>query len=373
MHVEHSEKMRLKEATAIIIAGGVTNGILGAVKIVLGSFTGYLPLIASGVHSLSDIVSDVVAWVAVLMGSQSEKHREDLRFHYGRRRIETLLALFAAFLLAFVSVELILGAFGYQGHGHGHGHGMSIPIVKKAETSATKDDHGHEHPAETLGTKDDQGHTHTAETPATKDDHDHPMGQDEDGSSHLFLISVVIIISIIAKEVLFQMTRSKGIRLNSPMLIAKAWHHRADSISALAVLLSIFISSYFPALSLIDQITTIVIASLILHSAWEVGSSSVKELIDFAPSVKVMALVEEMAEAVEGVTFTHDIRIRTMGGALYVDLTAETDPDITIAEGYDIVKQIRENIMTQVPNVIDVTTLLTPQGEYLREFMDSDT
>ena len=77
MHVEHSEKMRLKEATTIIIAGGVTNGILGAVKIGLGNFTGYLPLIASGVHSLSDIVSDVVAWIAVLMGSQSKKQHED--------------------------------------------------------------------------------------------------------------------------------------------------------------------------------------------------------------------------------------------------------------------------------------------------------
>ena len=178
MHVEHSEKMRLKEATTIIIAGGITNGILGVVKIGLGNFTGYLPLIASGVHSLSDIVSDVVAWIAVLMGSQSKKQHEDLRFHYGRRRIETLLSLFAAFLLAFVSVELILDAFGY----HGHGHGMSINIVEKAEMPVTKDDHGHEH----------------------------PIGHDEDGSSYLFLISVVIIISIIAKEIFFRITRRTG-------------------------------------------------------------------------------------------------------------------------------------------------------------------
>ena len=191
MHVEHSEKMRLKEATTIIIAGGITNGILGVVKIGLGNFTGYLPLIASGVHSLSDIVSDVVAWIAVLMGSQSKKQHEDLRFHYGRRRIETLLSLFAAFLLAFVSVELILDAFGY------HGHGMSINIVKKAEMPVTKDDHGHELPVETPDAKEAHGH-------------EHPIGHDEDGSSYLFLISVVIIISIIAKEIFFRITRRTG-------------------------------------------------------------------------------------------------------------------------------------------------------------------
>ena len=344
VHVESNEKERLQEATTIIAAGGVTNGILGIVKVVLGSITGYLPLTASGVHSLSDIVSDVVAWVAVRMGSQSEKQGEDVRFHYGRRRIETLLALFAAFLLAFVSVELIMSAFGY----HDHGHGMPTAIVEEAETHGI-DDH------------DDHDQEHAAE-------------HGEEGLGHLlFLVGGVILVSVIAKEVLFRVTRRKGIRLNSPMLIAKAWHHRADSISALAVLLSIFISSYFPALSLINPITTVIIAGLILHSAWEVGSNAVKELIDFSPSLETIALIEEMAEEVEGVTFTHNIRIRSMGGALYVELTAETDPELTVAEGYAVIKQIREKIMDKVPNVIDVTTQLTPKGEYIRQFLGSET
>ena len=341
VHVESNEKERLQEATTIIAAGGVTNGILGIVKVALGSITGYLPLTASGVHSLSDIVSDVVAWIAVRMGSHSEKQGEDVRFHYGRRRIETLLALFAAFLLAFVSVELIMSAFGY----HDHGHRMPAAVVEEAETHGI-DDHDHEHAAE----------------------------HGEEGLGHLlFLVSGVILISVLAKEILFRVTRRKGIRLNSPMLIAKAWHHRADSISALAVLLSIFISSYFPALSLINPITTVIIAGLILHSAWEVGGNAVKELIDFAPSLETIALIEEMAEEVEGVTFTHNIRIRSMGGALYVELTAETDPELTVAEGYAVIKQIREKIMDKVPNVIDVTTQLTPKGEYIRQFLGSET
>ncbi len=183
---------------------------------------------------------------------------EDVRFHYGRRRVETLLAFFAAFLLAFVSVELAMDAFGY----HDHGHGMPTAIVEEAETHGIED------------------HVH---------DHDHDQEHPEDGEGGLghlfFLVSGVIVTSVIAKEILFRVTRGKGIRLNSPMLIAKAWHHRADSISALAVLLSIFISSYFPAFALINPVTTVVIAGLILHSAWEVGRNAVKELIDFAPSL----------------------------------------------------------------------------------------
>ena len=60
-------------------------------------------------------------------------------------------------------------------------------------------------------------------------------------------------------------------------------------------------------------------------------------------------------------------------GALYVELTAETEPDMTITQGYAVIKQIRERIMDQVPNVIDVTTLLTPKGEFLRQFLGSET
>ena len=326
MDAEPLEKERLREATAIILAGGLTNGVLGTGKILVGSFTGYLPMTASGVHALSDIVSDVLAWVAVMLGAQSRQGR-DLRFHYGRRRIETLLSLAAAFLIAYVSVELVMDAIGY---GHGH------------EVSADAADH---------------------------DDHD-DHGEDAD---HFFLlIAGAIIVSVAAKETLFRVTRRKGVRLNSPMLVAKAWHHRADSVGSLAVLVSLLISTFFPALELVDQITTVIIASLILHGAWEVGSNAVKELIDFAPSLETIALVEEMAEKVKEVTFTHDIRIRSMGGVLYVELTAETDPDLTVAEGHAVVNQIRERIMEQVPDVIGVTTQLAPRGEYVRQFLGSE-
>ncbi len=325
MDAEPLEKERLREATAIILAGGLTNGVLGTGKILVGSFTGYLPMTASGVHALSDIVSDVVAWVAVMLGAQSRQGR-DLRFHYGRRRIETLLSLAAAFLIAYVSVELVMDALGY---GHGHGHEVSTD-------AADHDDHG------------------------------------EDADHFSLLIAGAIIVSVAAKETLFRVTRRKGVRLNSPMLVAKAWHHRADSVGSLAVLVSLLISSFFPALELVDQITTVIIASLILHGAWEVGSNAVKELIDFAPSLETIALVEEMAEKVKEVTFTHDIRIRSMGGVLHVELTAETDPDLTVAEGYAVVNQIRDRIMEQVPDVIGVTTQLAPRGEYVRQFLGSE-
>jgi len=120
-------------------------------------------------------------------------------------------------------------------------------------------------------------------------------------------------------------------------------------------------------------VTTILIAGLILHSAWEVGSNAVKELIDLSPSQMTLAAIEETVEKVEGVTFVQSVRIRTMGGALYVELTIEVTPTITVEEGYAIGQQIREGLMAEVPNIIDVSTTLAPRGMYLRQFLAAET
>ena len=216
MQAEYDEKTRLREATTIITIGGFTNAILSAAKIVLGNFTGYLPLIASGLHSLSDIVSDVIAWVAVLIGSQSEEDCEDLRFHYGRRRIETLLSLFAAFFLAYVSVELIMDAFGYHGH-------------------------------------------------------EHPVDRDEGGLKSC--VRIIAIFSFHNAKKHFAALPGQGHRLTVPS--------DCESMAYLLMLpvrwrsFAYYCLSYF-FFSGVDPDYTIVVASLILRSAWEVGMPRLK-------------------------------------------------------------------------------------------------
>ncbi len=332
MHSDAYEGNRLKEAGFITIMGGIANAVLAAGKISLGMWTQYLPMTASGFHSLSDIVSDVITWFTLMLGSR----RADRRFNYGYRRIETLMSLFAALFLVYVSVELVMDSFG-----GGHDHGAPAAITEM------HDAHGH---AE---------HSPQDKMPAPPVDGD-------------LLLVVASILSLVIKEALFRTTRRKGMQLNSPMLIAKAWHHRADAASSAAVLLSVIISHFFPSLTMVDQVTTIFISGMILHSAWEVGITAVKELIDFAPSLKTVALIEEMAEKVLGVTFIHGIKIRTMGGALNVELTVEIEPTTPLAEGFAITERIRKEIMDHVPNVVDASIIMSPKGEYLRRFWDPE-
>ena len=56
-----------------------------------------------------------------------------------------------------------------------------------------------------------------------------------------------------------------------------------------------------------------------------------------------------------------------------LELTVEADPTLTVEQGYAIAQQIRDGVMAEVSNVIDVSTMVTPRGEYLRQFLAAET
>ncbi len=64
-------------------------------------------MVADGIHSVSDLVSDVITIITVRIGAREA----DERMHYGYRRVETVGALFVSLLLVLASGELIVNAF----------------------------------------------------------------------------------------------------------------------------------------------------------------------------------------------------------------------------------------------------------------------
>ena len=111
----------------------------------------------------------------------------------------------------------------------------------------------------------------------------------------LFEVGLIAVFAVAVKEVIFRVILRRGIELSSPVLVANAWHHRSGSVSSMAVLFSVGLCYIFPEIVLIESITTVIIVGLILRVAWEEGVQSVKELIDFSPSLEIVALIEEMA------------------------------------------------------------------------------
>jgi cation diffusion facilitator family transporter len=79
----------------ITYVGAVVNLILAAAKIVGGALVGSVALIADGIHSLSDLLSDGV----VLLGAALSARPPDESHPYGHGKFETFAALIVAVIL----------------------------------------------------------------------------------------------------------------------------------------------------------------------------------------------------------------------------------------------------------------------------------
>jgi cation diffusion facilitator family transporter len=91
---------QIKSVTNLAIA---TNLVLFVIKVLVGFLSGSIALIADGIHSISDMVTDF----AVLLGYYFGSKEPDQEHPYGHGRIETFSAGFIALLLVFVGSAMI--------------------------------------------------------------------------------------------------------------------------------------------------------------------------------------------------------------------------------------------------------------------------
>lgn len=82
--------------------GAIANVVLAILKIVVGKITGSQALVADGVHSFSDLVTDT----AILIGSRYWTAPADKGHPYGHGRFETLTNIFIGIILGIVGVGI---------------------------------------------------------------------------------------------------------------------------------------------------------------------------------------------------------------------------------------------------------------------------
>ncbi len=99
--------IRTRASQKITIIGAVGDFLLASSKIIAGVIGHSGALIADGIHSFSDLVSDGVVWYAAKYSSEvpDEEHP------YGHERFETLATLGLSIVLAIIGTGIILDAF----------------------------------------------------------------------------------------------------------------------------------------------------------------------------------------------------------------------------------------------------------------------
>jgi cation diffusion facilitator family transporter len=97
------QKIAGKQIKSITYLGIVVNIALAVVKIVIGLLAASLALVADGIHSVSDLATDV----AVLLGLRLGSKEPDQSHPYGHGRAETLSAGLIALVLILVGGAMI--------------------------------------------------------------------------------------------------------------------------------------------------------------------------------------------------------------------------------------------------------------------------
>ncbi len=105
-HAPLSHDERYREARHVTLVGAVVDLLLGVAKIVIGFIGHSQALIADGVHSLSDLATDVIVLFAMKHGSRAA----DEEHPYGHGRIETLATVVLGVALLAVAIGIAYDA-----------------------------------------------------------------------------------------------------------------------------------------------------------------------------------------------------------------------------------------------------------------------
>jgi cation diffusion facilitator family transporter len=102
MSPQELREARAKAISRTAIVGGVINLVLSLIKIVAGVVWSSQALVADGIHSLSDLASDVLVWFAGRHATQAP----DAEHPYGHARYETVATLALGLFLIAVAIGI---------------------------------------------------------------------------------------------------------------------------------------------------------------------------------------------------------------------------------------------------------------------------
>lgn len=172
------------------------------------------------------------------------------------------------------------------------------------------------------------------------------------------------LVSIVSKEFLYQWTVRVGRRIKSTSLIANAWHHRSDALSSIPVALAVFVAAIHPTWAFLDLVGAVVVSLFIYHASFKIVHPAFEKLIDRGAPQEDIHRIYKIALDTSGVKLVHNIRTRYISGSsLAVDLHIKVDKDINVKDGHDISEKVKERLLREGPEILDVVIHLEPYEE----------
>lgn len=170
--------------------------------------------------------------------------------------------------------------------------------------------------------------------------------------------------TIVGKELLFRYMLRIGEDLRSPMLVANAWHARADAASSIVVAAGI--GGSLLGWRFLDPIAAIVVGLMVMRMGWRFSWEALAELIDTGiPSAERDAVMATIL-ATPGVLACHSLRNRRMAHKVLIDARVQVPPRISVSEGHQIAEAVHDRVLAEHVDVLDVMVHIDVESDGLR-------
>ena len=293
---------REKEIRKITLWGSLVNLVLTVVKIIAGVMGRSAAMIADGIHSLSDLLSDVVVLVFTHMSSKGK----DRDHSFGHGKFETLATLIVSVMLVAVGTDLMIGAI------------RSIIGFCR--------------------------------------------GDDIPEPGIIALIAAVV--SILSKEIFYHATVKVGKKTGSTVVVANAWHHRSDAFSSIGAMAGIGGAMLLGGRwTVLDPVASCVISVAIIVIAVRLALPSLAELLETSLPEDIEQEIVTIASAVKGVNDVHELKTRRNGISFIIDAHIAVNPDISIVEAHDIATDVEDALRSRYGQETQINIHVEPSAD----------
>jgi len=223
--------------------------------------------------------TDIIASIAVLIGLRISQRPPDLNHPYGHLRAETVASLIASFIMMIVGIQVLFNSV--------------INLWNPVR-----------------------------ETPSP-------------------LTAIVALGSAVCMYGVYRYNLALSKKINSSAVKAAAYDNRSDALVSVGAATGIFGAIIgFP---IIDTITAIVVAFIIIKTAIEIFWESVQTLTD-SFSVEEAETLSVLIKNVEGVIELVDFKGRTHGNACFIDVTVTVNPYLDVRQSHRITEKIEATV-----------------------------
>ena len=293
------EFVRSKVARKVTFLGFFVNILLTIFKLMAGIIGKSSAMVADAIHSLSDFLTDIV----VLVGFKLTSKPEDECHNYGHDKYETLTTVIISLVLAFVGYQILKSGV------------INVVSVVKGES-----------------------------LPKPK-----------------WIAFLAAILSIVLKEVLYRYTVFMGKKINSPSIIANAWHHRSDAFSSIGTTLGIAGAILLGKnWVILDPIASIIVSIFIFKVSYEILIPSINELVEKSLDSEAREQIERVFHDFHEIKEYHKLRMRKVGTKIVIECHIMVDERLNIKEAHEIATDLELRIKDLIGEASIVTIHIEP-------------